>query len=529
AAAARGLALSLCYVMHADWFNDVCDVDVDAKNKPERPLPSGACSRAQGLLVAAFYGCLGLGVTRTPPEPALRRAYAAAFAAMGAAAFLYSDDRLPTRRLARRAPLGRALAFCGIYAAFDALMYVEACDALGLAPAPFAANPLFGAFLWAAAATVPWNLALLVAKDLGDVPGDAAAGLRTLPAALPDDRSAGCLVLALPGPEWKYRVDLREPPRHAIEQTRSRGQRRVDGGSDAWVGQAVLMCVHEMDNWLLGVNKAWTATTPEGGFRAPSKFGGLGGANFPSSREEVVSFVAFAERLWDLDTPKFAGSFQNQGKRLLKYLPARLYEIDKVVAALRAARSWKDACKAVLTLSGVGDYVGGQALCTFFFGVCEGDVSRFAPNLDATTMKSFCLCGPGPEGVVKKMWGGVQLGKSEAVKRLAWLAENSEAQFQALGLRFPFQRDADGARKRLTAVDLEHALCYFSRYLSAHDSLKAAGARIVYDKLAGPIARDECPRPSIKWFAKLKEKTAAERCDKWLADAEAGFQEAFTS
>ena len=74
AAAARGLALSLCYVMHADWFNDVCDVDVDAKNKPERPLPSGACSRAQGLLVAAFYGCLGLGVTRTPPEPALRRA-----------------------------------------------------------------------------------------------------------------------------------------------------------------------------------------------------------------------------------------------------------------------------------------------------------------------------------------------------------------------------------------------------------------------------------------------------------------------
>ena len=229
AAAARGLALSLCYVMHADWFNDVCDVDVDAKNKPERPLPSGACSRAQGLLVAAFYGCLGLGVTRTPPEPALRRAYAAAFAAMGAAAFLYSDDRLPTRRLARRAPLGRALAFCGIYAAFDALMYVEACDALGLAPAPFAANPLFGAFIWAAAATVPWNLALLVAKDLGDVPGDAAAGLRTLPAALPDDRSAGRLVLALPGPEWKYRVDLREPPRHAIEQTRSRGQRRVDG------------------------------------------------------------------------------------------------------------------------------------------------------------------------------------------------------------------------------------------------------------------------------------------------------------
>ena len=296
---------------------------------------------------------------------------------------------------------------------------------------------------------------------------------------------------------------------HAIEQMQLRERRRVDG-----VGHPKFDFHTEMDNWLPDVNKAWTATTPEGGFRAPSTLGGLGGANFPSSREEIWSFVAFAETLWDLGKPKFAGSFQNQGKRLLPYLPLRLYEIDDVVAALRAARTWADACDALLILSGVGDYVGGQALCTFFFGVCKGDVSRFAPNLDATTMKSFCLCGPGPEGVVKKMWGGVQLGKSEAVKRLAWLAENAEARFQALGLRFPFQQDADGKRKRLTAVDLEHALCYFSRYLSAHDSLKAAGARIVHDKLAGPIARGECPRPSIKWFAKLKEKTAAKMRDK---------------
>ena len=35
------------------------------------------------------------------------------------AAFLYSDDFLPTRHLGRRTPLGRSLGFCGIYAAFD--------------------------------------------------------------------------------------------------------------------------------------------------------------------------------------------------------------------------------------------------------------------------------------------------------------------------------------------------------------------------------------------------------------------------
>ena len=48
-----------------------------------------------------------------------------------------------------------------------------------------------------------------------------------------------------------------------------------------------------------------------------------------------MSFVAFAERLAPRHAA-FAGSFQNQGKRLLKYLPARLYEIDKVVSALSA-------------------------------------------------------------------------------------------------------------------------------------------------------------------------------------------------
>ena len=50
--------------------------------------------------------------------------------------------------------------------------------------------------------------------------------------------------------------------------------------------------------------------------------------------------------------------------------------------------------------------------------------------------------------------------------------------------------------------------------------------RQVHDKLAGPITRGECPRPSIKWFAKLNEKTAAKRCDTWL---KGGVQEAFTS
>ena len=211
----RGLALSLC---------SSCTPTVQRRlrrrrrreEQTGRPLPSGARSRAQGLLVAAFYGCLGLGVTRTPLKPALRRAYAAP---RRHGRRLSSPDDVRRRAASRGAPLGRALAFC-IYA-FDGNMYVEARDAWA-SPAPFAANPLFGAFS-GPPPRGPLNLALLVAKDLGDVPGDAAAGSTAGRAAGRPERGAPVLA----GTRRKYRG-----PSYlhaAIEQTRSRGQRRVDG------------------------------------------------------------------------------------------------------------------------------------------------------------------------------------------------------------------------------------------------------------------------------------------------------------
>ena len=44
------------------------------------------------------------------------------------------------------------------------------------------------------------------------------------------------------------------------------------------------------------------------------------------------------------------------------------------------------------------------------------------------------------------------------------------------GLAVPYLQQADGTPRLLAACDLEHSLCYFSRYLSARASLGAAGA-----------------------------------------------------
>ena len=257
-------------------------------------------------------------------------------------------------------------------------------------------------------------------------------------------------------------------------------------------------------------------------FLAPDGHRDMTGLNIPSDPEEFTAFASFvrARRAQNPGAPVFSGSYQTQGPtRVLKYYTQRLAKIDGVVATLGAAKTWEDACRAVMQLGGCGPFVGGQALLTFAYGVCNEDFTKFAPRLDVGTMADYCTYGGGPKRMVERLWRvpgeSVKLREHEVVARISWLAKNAEAEFAELGLAFPYQVE-DGRRRALTAVEMEHSLCYFSRYLKAHDDLRAAGAATVYKVLSGPVTKKECPRPSIKWLSTLTANTAADRCRKWL-------------
>ena len=300
----------------------------------------------------------------------------------------------------------------------------------------------------------------------------------------------------------------------------------VEPGSTQWLGEALLMCTVEMDGWRGDVLKDWAEQMPESHFRAPDGHRDMTGLNIPSDPAEFTAFANFvrARRAQNPGAPVFSGSYQTQGPtRVLKYYTQRLAKIDGVVAALGAAKTWEDACRAVMELGGCGPFVGGQALLTFLYGVCAANVSRFAPNLDVGTMADYCTYGGGPKRMVERLWRvpgeSVRLREHEVVARISWLAKNAEAEFAQLGLAFPYQVK-NGQRRTLTAVDMEHSLCYFSRYLAGYEGLKEAGAATVYRMLAGPVASKECPRPSIKWVASLTAHTAADRCRKWLGGEE---------
>ncbi len=303
------------------------------------------------------------------------------------------------------------------------------------------------------------------------------------------------------------------------------------------IAAALSMCVVEMDGWRVDFLRRWTAQTPKDWFRMPK--GQLQGVNIPAGREEVKNFVSFARRVMrNEDGPFFSASYQVQGRRLVdsRMRPEGresdyderlavpdgvegVEHIDGVVAKLAASKTWEEAIMAVRLLAGAGPFVGGQALLTFLYGVCEGDVSSFAPSLDVGTMADYCSYSPGPKKMIVKLWKTPEPNEAEVVTRIVWLAKNADAEFAKLGLAFPYQVE-DGRRRALTAVDMEHSLCYFSRYLKAHDDLRAAGAATVYKVLSGPVTNKDCPRPSIKWLSTLTAHTAADRCRKWIGGEE---------
>jgi len=146
-------------------LNDVCDVEVDRINAPERPLPSGRVSvvEAEALVIALFTFALSLASTVNP----LTLAFTAVFSVLGVA---YS---VPPLRLKDG-------------------WFAEVCWGLGIAATVLCGASVAEVNLPVAIASA--ILALLTAgcgmiKDLKDMEGDRAKGIRTIPILIGEEKT----------------------------------------------------------------------------------------------------------------------------------------------------------------------------------------------------------------------------------------------------------------------------------------------------------------------------------------------------
>ena len=137
-----------------------------------------------------------------------------------------------------------------------------------------------------------------------------------------------------------------------------------------------------------------------------------------------------------------------------------------------------------------------------------------------------CKFGNGPIAVVQGKPGrqsGLWNGKKDVLEGIQWLAANAEREFDRLGLQFPYLAEscsAEGkwARKRMTAIDMEHSLCYFSRLLRARKTFEARPKLLqrLHDLIL-PKVKDRCvSKPSLHAHC---YSTLAVSCQSWSSCA----------
>jgi len=159
---ALALASACCVTGASNAWNQVFDADIDRVNKPFRPIPSGAATPREAMLLGDLLALLSLAL--------------AAFVSLGflicvgggvLSTWFYSAPPLRTKRRMWGAlftiaiPRGLFVPVAGWAVVGDPLLAAE----------PWALGSVVGLFVLGAAAT----------KDFADIEGDRAHGCRTLP------------------------------------------------------------------------------------------------------------------------------------------------------------------------------------------------------------------------------------------------------------------------------------------------------------------------------------------------------------
>ena len=216
-------------------------------------------------------------------------------------------------------------------------------------------------------------------------------------------------------------------------------------------------------------------------------FGRKGVLAAPMKREEALDFAKEMQRLAPRDhpdRPKDPSWFQGGASQVQgfgKWATAfnswfvkpsgKGNTLHEVVTDLRAASTWEEANLIVQRLKCIGPYSAGQGLCTLAFGAYKGDAAKmFGDSYDPASIRTFCGFGPGPADSIEQLFGS----EKKTLEGIRELVETADDTFRRLELPFPYLMEPDGTARPLGCVDIEHSLCYFSRYLAIKEQLGSA-------------------------------------------------------
>ncbi len=191
-----GIVAALLATAASNAWNQFYDLEIDRVNKPDRPLPAGALQPRSAMMIGWFCAIWALifAVVAAPM-------YGAFVFAGTALTWIYSAPPLRTKSR----PLGALLTIAvarGLLVPVAGWSLVADVATLE----PWYLGAVVGLFVFGAAAT----------KDFGDVEGDRAHGIRTLPVLLGTQRAARFIAPSLFLPFLLYPVggyiEVLQPP-----------------------------------------------------------------------------------------------------------------------------------------------------------------------------------------------------------------------------------------------------------------------------------------------------------------------------
>ena len=186
---------------------------------------------------------------------------------------------------------------------------------------------------------------------------------------------------------------------------------------------------------------------------------------------DLEQFQSYLKGLYETGQPVFGNAYlispySSMGSEYKYVNVARLFgyilrDFDWIWRRVDTAPSFEKAFKVLNGLYGFGPFLAYQVMV---------DLTYPLPNTYAKSailpwsQDDWAKLGPGA------IRGFARLSPSmQRLKGLRWLRDAHRAEFDSLGLDFPYLRNAEGEEVPLTLANLQNCLCEFHKYRSIMD------------------------------------------------------------
>lgn len=169
--------------------------------------------------------------------------------------------------------------------------------------------------------------------------------------------------------------------------------------------------------------------------------------------------------------------------RIFQHLKERFTEFAE---QLFAATSSEEAYQAIRSCQGFGNFLAFQCLVDLRYPVKSYDGAGVLPFSN----DDWACAGPGAKKGITIL--AAKRNDHTHLQVMTWLRDNQETEFARLDLPFPYLREAQDNRVKISLANIQNCLCEYHKYVKVREGTGRARRRFAYGVEAeqGPLTID---------------------------------------